>query len=116
VAALLTALDMAAERGRAALLDRRYHLELIEAHLSGIGPPPIGAMAMEDIRDLQPLAAHGRRLASGSCPLLGPRREPVERADDAADRGVGNPRVKGGGVELGVPEQHLDYPDVGILF
>src|SRR4051812_9672984 len=61
VAALLTTLDMAAERGRAALLDRRHHLELIEAHTPGIGSPPIGSMAMEDVRDLQPMAAHGRR-------------------------------------------------------
>ena len=112
----ILAFDMAAERGRAALLDRRYHLELIEAHLSGIGPPPIGPMAMEDVRDLQPLAAHGRRLVSGSCPLLGPRREPVERADDAADRGIGDARVKGGGVELGMAEQDLDDADVGVLF
>src|SRR5262249_59257298 len=43
-------------------------------------------------------------------------REPVERAGDAADRGVGDAGVTGGGVELGMAEQHLDDPDVSILF
>jgi hypothetical protein len=70
------------------LLDRRHHFELIEAHMSGIGLPPLGPMAMEDVRDLQPRAAHGRRLASGSRSLRGQWREPVERADHAADRGI----------------------------
>src|SRR4051812_2475306 len=116
VTALLAALDMAAERGRATLLDRRHHLELIEAHMSGIGLPPLGPMAMEDVRDLQPRAAHGRRLVSGSWSLPGQRREPVQRAGHAADRGVGDTRVKGGGVELGVAEQNLNDPDVGVLF
>src|SRR5689334_13341023 len=96
VAAIFTALDMPAKGSRAALLDRRHHLELIKVHMPGIGLAPSGAMAMEDVRDLQPQAAHRRRLASGSRSLLGQRREPVERAGDAADRGIGNARVKRG--------------------
>ena len=42
VAAILTALDMAAECSRAALLDRRHDLELTQAHMSGIGSAPVG--------------------------------------------------------------------------
>ena len=61
VAAIFAALDMPAERGRTALLDRRHDLELPQAHMSGIGPAPVGPMAMKDICDLQPRAAHGRR-------------------------------------------------------
>src|SRR6266436_7680559 len=60
VAAILAALDVPAERGRAALLDRRHDLELTEAHMSGIGPAPVGPMAMKDVCDLQPRAAHRR--------------------------------------------------------
>ena len=60
VAAILAALDMPAERGRAALLDRRHDLELAQAHMPGIGPAPVGPMAMKDVCDLQPRAAHGR--------------------------------------------------------
>src|SRR5271163_797365 len=52
----------------------------------------------------------GRRTAaglrSGSRPPFGQRREPVERAGHAADRGIGDARVTGGGVELGMAEQH----------
>src|ERR1700693_2805758 len=61
VAAILPTLDMTAERGRAAALDGRHHLELAEAHMPGIGPAPGGAMVMKDVGDLQPRAAHRRR-------------------------------------------------------
>jgi hypothetical protein len=39
VAAILAALDVAAERGRAAALDGRHHLELAEAQMPGIALP-----------------------------------------------------------------------------
>src|ERR1700751_497091 len=52
--------DMSAECRRAALLDRRHDLELIEAHMPGIGSAPGGPMAMKDVCDLQPRTAHGR--------------------------------------------------------
>ena len=60
MAAILATLDMPAERGGAALLDCRHHLELSEAHMPGIGAAPVGSMAMKDVCDLQPWAAHGR--------------------------------------------------------
>jgi len=83
VAAILAALDMPAERGRTALLDRRHDLELLQAHMSGIGPAPVGPMAMKDICNLQPREAHGRRLGLGSLPLVDQGCEPVERAGAA---------------------------------
>src|SRR5215470_13883259 len=52
VAAILAALDMAAECSRAALLDRRHDLELIQAHMPGIGTAPVGPVAMKDVCDL----------------------------------------------------------------
>jgi hypothetical protein len=58
VAAILTTLDMTAEGGRAALLDRRHHLELTQARMPGIGSAPSGSVVMKDVRDLQPRAAH----------------------------------------------------------
>jgi hypothetical protein len=60
VAAILAALDMPTESGRAALFDRRHDLELTQAHMPGIGSAPVGSMAMKDVGDLQPRAAHGR--------------------------------------------------------
>src|ERR1700739_4970357 len=105
VGAILAALDMPAERGRAALLDRRHDLELTQAHMSGIGPAPVGPMAMKDICDLQPRAAHRRRLGFRSRPLLDQGGEPVERAGDGADRRTGNTGVKCRGVEFGVAER-----------
>src|SRR2546430_14505133 len=60
VAAILAALDMPAECGRAALLDCRHDLELTQAHMPGIGSTPVGSMATKDVCDLQPRAAHRR--------------------------------------------------------
>ena len=51
--------DMAAERRRAAVLDRRHHLQLAEAHMAGIGFAPRRPVVAEDIRDLQRWTGHG---------------------------------------------------------
>src|SRR5258708_6318252 len=61
---VLAARDMAAERCRAAVLDRRHHLELAEADMAGVGLAPRRSMAAEDIRNLQPWTCQLRR-ASG---------------------------------------------------
>ena len=61
VVAVLAARDMAAERRRAAALDRRHHLELAEAHMAGVGSAPRRPVGAEDIRDLQSRAGHPRR-------------------------------------------------------
>ena len=63
---VLAACDMAAELCRAAVLDRRHHLELLEADMAGIGLTPCRSMAAEDIRDLQLRTGHCRgRYAGG---------------------------------------------------
>src|ERR1019366_2109115 len=43
VRALLASLDMAAESGRAAALDRRHDLELTETDMASVGPPALQA-------------------------------------------------------------------------
>ena len=40
----------------------------------------------------------------------------IERAHHGADELGGDAGVAGGGVELGMPEQHLDDADVDVLF
>src|SRR5713226_8070708 len=67
---VLAARDMAAEGCRAAVLDRRHHLQLAEADMAGIGPAPCRAVAAEDVRDLQRWTRHQEpRQAGGSAPL-----------------------------------------------
>jgi hypothetical protein len=56
---------MSAEGCRAAALDRRHDLQLVEAHVAGVGPTPSRAMAAEDIRDLQCWTRHERRALRG---------------------------------------------------
>src|SRR5260370_16192447 len=61
VQAVLAAHDMPAESCRAAVLDRRYHLQLAEADVTIISFTPSGPVVAEDIRDLQGGASHDRR-------------------------------------------------------
>src|SRR3954464_8556668 len=60
VRAVLAACDVAAERRRAATLDRRHDLELAEAHMAGVGRAPGGPVVAEDVRDLQSGTGHER--------------------------------------------------------
>jgi hypothetical protein len=62
IGAVRAARDMAAEGCRAAALDCRHHLELVEADMAGMGLTPSRAMAAEDIRNLQNSARHTRRV------------------------------------------------------
>ncbi len=53
VAALGTGRHMPAKRLSPAGLDGRHDLELVQADMPGIGPPPRGTMGPEDVRNLQ---------------------------------------------------------------
>src|SRR6266852_2843229 len=66
---VLAARDMAAERCRAAALDRRHHLELAEADMAGIGLAPCRSMAAQDIRNLQLWTCQERRALGGRLAL-----------------------------------------------
>ena len=59
--AVLAARDVAAERHRAAALDGRHHLHLVEADVPGIGAAPCRPVVAEDIRNLQRWTGHRRR-------------------------------------------------------
>jgi len=90
VPAIFAALDMPAERGRTALAGSR-------------APPEAGGRSY--------LSSPWGRLAPGQRRTCEPG-EPVERADDGADRRTGNAGVKCRGVEFGVAEERLDHADV----
>jgi hypothetical protein len=62
VRAVFAARHMAAERRRAAALDGRHHLHLVEADVTDIGTTPRRSVVAENIRDLQCWAGHGRGL------------------------------------------------------
>ena len=61
IGAVLAARDMAAERHRAAALDGRHYLQLVEADVPGIGAAPRRPMVAEDIGNLQRWTGHRRR-------------------------------------------------------
>ena len=72
----LAAQHVAAKRGGAAALDRRHHLELTEAQVTGLGLTPGRAVGAEDVRDLERGPRHGRsrvRRAAGGPPGPGAR-------------------------------------------
>src|ERR1039458_9430645 len=99
VRAVLAARDMAAERHRAAALDRTHDLQLVEADVSGIGATPRRPVVAEYIRDLQRRTGHGRgplrrRLVFPALlGLLARLRQQVERALYGSDHAGGKTRV-----------------------
>jgi hypothetical protein len=123
--AVLAARDVAAERCRAAVLDRTHHLEPAEAHMAGIGLTPCRSMVAENIRHLQLRTRHARRASGGRLNLrrdlhgwrhglghgLGliffgdQRREAIERAHHLADGVGGDPRIERRRFKLGMAEQ-----------
>ena len=58
VRAVLAALDVTAERGGATGLDRRHDLQLVEAHVTGVGLSPRRPMGAEDVGDLEGRPRH----------------------------------------------------------
>src|SRR5882672_9973598 len=69
VRAVLAAPDMAAERRRAAALNRTHDLHLAEADMAGIGLAPRCPMVAEDSRDLQQWTGHCRYAVGWSLSL-----------------------------------------------
>jgi len=61
VTAVLASLDMTAQGGGAAMLNRRHDLELMKAQVSGMSGPISGAGSTEDIGDLERGAHRLRR-------------------------------------------------------
>ena len=98
--ALLAARDMAAERRRAAALDRRHHLQLAEAQMTGLGATPGRPVGAEDIRDLQSRAGHPAAASGGRC-----HDEVLQRARDLADGARGDLGVERRRVEPLVAER-----------
>jgi hypothetical protein len=98
---VLAGFEVTAGLRGAAVLDRRHDLELGEAQVSCMVGPVGGPCSAEDVGDLD-RGAHGSAAAKF-----------VERARDGANRPGRVLGVKGGVVELGVPEQDVDDPDVG---
>jgi hypothetical protein len=69
VRTVLAALDMSAERGGPTGLDRRHHLQLGEAHVTGVSLAPRRPMGAKDVGDLQARPRHAalvRRAAFAS--------------------------------------------------
>ena len=69
VRAVLAALDVSAERGCATGLDRRHDLQLVEAHVTGVGLSPCRPIGAKDVGDLQGRPRHAgavRRAAFSS--------------------------------------------------
>ena len=87
VAAVIAAIDVAAQRRRPAALNRRHHLQLGEAQTPGLGETVAGTHGPEDIGDLQRGGPHerlsrrsppGRGQISRACRAGWSRRAPSE--------------------------------------
>ncbi len=101
-------LDMPAHDGGAAVFDGRHHLELGKAHVPRMRGPVCGTGAAEDLGDLERGA---QRRSAGGCLRLHQRHQLVKRPRHRADRACRDLGVERGGLELAVPEQHLDHAE-----
>src|SRR6516164_9567065 len=123
---VLAAYDMAAELCCAAVLDRRHHLELLEADMAGMGLSPCRSMVAEDIRDLQLRTGHCRPLrrrlvvlayigllARVLLGLLARLRQQVERALGVCDHARGDARVVRRRIQSFMPQKCLDDSNAG---
>src|SRR5215469_5042426 len=106
---------MPAQSSRAALLDRRHHLELSQT--------PMLALALRQSAPWRSKTSatsrFGRRTAAwlglGSRSLFDQWCESVEWAGDGADRRIGDASVKHRGVELGMAQKRLDHANIDTL-
>ena len=80
VAAGITLLDMPAQRRGAAALDGAHHAQLRAAEGAGVVATVLRADLAEDLRQLQPGGAHGRRVRSGRRLLVGDGFDPGSRS------------------------------------
>ena len=100
VAAVVAAIDMAAERRRPAVLDRRHDLELGKVQVTSLNGAIAGSFSAEDIGDLE------RGAQAGSVAVLlalHQRRQMFERTGHRADRLGRDASVERGRIELAVP-------------
>jgi hypothetical protein len=104
VAAVIAAIDVAAQRRRPAVLNRRHHLQLVEAETPDLSETVAGTHGPEDIGDLQRGGPH-KASAAGRPRVGGKYPELVERAGHGAHRPRRHLGVEGGGVQLGVSER-----------
>ena len=112
--AVLAALAVSAERRGPASLDRRHHLQLSEAQVTGVGLAPSRAMGAKDVGDLEERPRHadlsgGRRSAREVDP------QPLQWALDVADRVDGDAGVERRRLQLRVSEQNLDHANIDAL-
>ena len=116
VTAALAAFDLATKGCGAAGLDGRHHLQLCEADVTCMLRTPVGAMTMEDVGEVE-RRTHGRFSRSDSCLPSAMR---VSRADLSPPGSFlcscRNAGIERGRVQLRMSKQHLDYPDINILF
>ena len=113
MAAVVTLLDVAAERGGAALLDGRHHTALRRRQDGpDLGPKDI-AVAAEHFRHGERGTRHGRRSVDGLGAFCCGPREQVQRTRSRADLGDRDPQVARGGLQTPMPEQELDGAQVG---
>ena len=63
--AVLAALEVSAERGGAAGLDRRHDLQLAKAQMAGVGDAKRRAMGAKDVGDLQQRPRHAALSQAG---------------------------------------------------
>ena len=117
MAALATAIQMAAERRRAAVLDGEEHAEMQPGQPGSVLFDEAVAMRANDIGHLERWPCSFLVQPSRPLHLVRARQfRVVERRAGRFQMALGQMQVDGGGLEVGVPEQRLHGRQVGAAF
>ena len=84
--------------------------------MAAIGLTPSGAVAAEDVRNLQSWTGHEGRGLLGRLVLLVLLSQLIERAHHLGDQVSGDTCVVRGRIEPLVAEQSLNHPDIELAF
>jgi hypothetical protein len=100
-------LNMTAERGGAATLDRRHGMPLRRRQRRAVLLTKSRAEAAEHVRHFQPLAGHGTQVSGGYQVWHGWRDnvERLQRTGGSADRAGGDHEVLSRGAQITMAEQ-----------
>jgi len=118
MAAITAPLDVTAERGGAATLDRDHGMPLRRGQRPAVPVTESRAEVAEHVRHFQPLAGHETR-ASGGYQVRHRWQDDVQRLQrtgGGADRAGGDHEILSRGAQIPVTEQQLDGAEIGTGF
>ncbi len=114
MAAIAAALDVTAESGGAATLDRGHGMPLCRRQRPAALITESRAEVAEHVRHFQPLASHETRASGGD--QVQHSWQSLQRTGGSANRAGGDHEILSGSAQIAMAEQQLDGAEIGAGF